>query len=507
MNDKGQWGRNVTNWTNKTVEGSAKMHAAHDAESRTTGRRAAISIRRPWIVAAAALLVAAGALIADAAQARSRFVEIGDGKSASLKIPAGKSENVRTDASFVDVVVGDPEIADVVPLTDQSLSILGKKIGTTRVAAYAEGKKLVGVFDIEVSYDTTTLRQELARRFPHARIRVSSVNGRTMLSGSAPDAVTVDRAVTIAKQFGAEVINSVYVSQSQQVLLEVRFVEASRTAGRELGVRWDVVGDRINASIGMAGLLSGNAPFGTLIGTLLKGGTSADVIIRALEERGLARRLAEPNLVALSGDTASFLAGGEFPFPVQSNLGQITIEFKRFGVGLAFTPTVLADGLINLKIEPEVSQLDPTNVVRVGGIDIPSLIVRRANTTVELRDGQSFAIAGLLQSVGQTTQNQLPWLSDVPVLGALFRSASYQRKETDLAIIITPRLVRPARPGDVMKTPLDNTVAANDGDFFLLGKAELTPNMVRRDIRRGGEPPMSGHILDLPRGGVHVAQR
>lgn len=457
---------------------------------------------------AVALIGSAGALWSGQALAQTRSVALAAGAhTASLVVSRGKSENVRTDASFVDLVVGDPEIADVVPLTDRSVSILGKKIGTTRVSAYAEGKQLVGVFDVEVSYDGSKLAFELAKRFPHAKIKVSSVNGRIMLSGSSPDAVTVDKAVTIAKQFGLEVINAINVTQPQQVLLEVRFVEASRSAGRELGVRWDVAGERVAAVIGTAGLLSGNVPFGAIVGRLLNNGTTADVIIQALEERGLARRLAEPNLVALSGDTASFLAGGEFPFPVQSNLGQITIEFKRFGVGLAFTPTVLGNGLINLKIEPEVSQLDPTNVVRVGGVDIPSLIVRRANTTVELRDGQSFAIAGLLQSVGSTTQNQLPWLSDVPVLGALFRSASYQKRETDLAIIITPRLVRPARPGDRLRTPLDNTVAANDADFFLLGRAELTPNMVRQDLRQGRPAPLSGHILDLPREVAHVAQR
>ena len=166
--------------------------------------------------------------------------------------------------------------------------------------------------------------------------------------------------------------------------------------------------------------------------------------------------------------------GRRVPIPVASNLGTVTIEFKKFGVGLAFTPTVLGDGLINLKIEPEVSQIDPTTVIRANGITIPSLIVRRANTTVELRDGQSFAIAGLLQSISQTDQKQLPWLGDVPVLGALARSAAYQKKETDLVIIVTPRLVRPARPGDVLRTPLDTTKPANDPEFFLLGQSEVT---------------------------------
>jgi pilus assembly protein CpaC len=447
---------------------------------------------------------------AGAASARQAVVQLGPDKaSASVTVAIGKSENVRTDTSFVDVVVGDPETADILPLTDRTLSVLGKKIGSTRVSVYAEGKKLIGVFDVEVSYDTSKLAAELNHQFPHAKFKVSSVNGRIMLSGVSPDGVTLDRAVTMAKQFGPEVINAVKVSQPQQVLLEVRFVEASRTAGRDLGIRWDVVSRSVTANIGTTGLLSNSTPFGVIVGNLLSGGVDADVIIRSLEERGMARRLAEPNLVALSGDTASFLAGGEFPFPVQSAQNTITVEFKKFGVGLAFTPTVLSDGLINLKIEPEVSQLDPTSLLRIGGVEIPSLIVRRANTSIELRDGQTFAIAGLLQSVNSTDAQQLPWLGNIPIIGALFRSASFQKQETDLAIIVTPRLVRPLRPGDTVKTPLDNTVAANDADFFLHGVPELTPTLVRQAKafemgRLPADRPQTGHVIDLPTETSHV---
>jgi pilus assembly protein CpaC len=205
--------------------------------------------------------------------------------------------------------------------------------------------------------------------------------------------------------------------------------------------------------------------------------------------------------VALSGDTASVLAGGEFPIPVSTNLGQISIDWKRYGVGLAFTPTVLKDGLINLKIEPEVSQLDPNVSIPIGnGLSVPALIVRRANTTIELRDGQSFMMGGLLLNVSTNNQEQLPWIGDVPVLGTLFRSASYQKKETDLAIIVTPHLVRPARPTDPMKTPLDNTVPGNDVDFFLMGKSELTPTDLR--LALGHQKPFVGHILDLPKKGA-----
>jgi pilus assembly protein CpaC len=415
---------------------------------------------------------------------------------------------IRTDTAFVDIVVADPETADVLPLTDRSLSILGKKIGSTRLSLYGEGKQLVGVFDVEVSYDTSQLAAELRQQFPYAKFRVSSVNGRILLSGTAPDGVTLDKAVTIAKQFGPEVINSVRVSQPQQVLLEVRFVEAARTAGRELGIDWDVAGRRIDAATGAfitgsGAMLSGTAPFGAILGNLLTGGVSADVLVRSLEDRGVARRLAEPNLVALSGDTASFLAGGEFPIPVAQQQNTITIEFKKFGVGLAFTPTVMADGLINLKIEPEVSQIDPSSSIRINGLDIPGLSVRRANTTIELRDGQSFAMAGLLQATNEVNHQQLPWIGSVPIIGALFRSTAFQKRETDLVIIVTPRLVQPARPGDLVRTPLDNTLPPNDADVFLGGLTEVTPQMAR--LMRSPAPhgvgairPFTGHVIDLP---------
>jgi pilus assembly protein CpaC len=328
-------------------------------------------------------------------------------------------------------------------------------------------------------------------------------------------------------------------------MLEVRFVEATRTAGRDLGVQWNVFGQHNLANIGnrtstsqlpitntggglfsqpgttvggpnvtsstvtispidVAGVLSGTAPFGVMVSKLMAKGFETDVIINALEQKGVARALAEPNLVALSGDTASFLAGGEYPVPVPGALGQVTIDYKRYGVGLAFTPTVLNGGLINMKIEPEVSQLDFSHMVTIAGLSVPPLIVRRAATTVELRDGQSFVIGGLLQSVGQTAIDQLPWLGDVPVLGALFRSSSYQKNETDLAIIVTPRLVRPARPGDVIKTPLDASVPPNDVDLFLMGKTELTPATAR--LVNGVMPrEFTGHVLDLPKkGGADV---
>jgi pilus assembly protein CpaC len=494
------------------------------------------------------VVVAAGmVLLAPAVAPAQQRIAIANGiHTSTVQVTLGKTEDVRTDQNLVDISVGDPEVADVNPLTDHALSILGKKIGTTRVTVYGQDKKPVGIFDVEVSYDISRLATEIGR-ITGGGIKVSSVNGRIMLSGNSPDAVTLDKAVTIARQFGPDPINTVQVMSPQQIMLEVRFVEVNRQASRELGVQWNMFGNSALANVGSglpagqlpitqpngafqqpaiagaglggpnikssalpispvvaAGLLSGTAPFGFLIGQL---SNRLQIEVNALEERGLARSLAEPNLVSLSGDTANFLAGGEFPVPVPGSLGTVTIDYKKYGVGLAFTPTVLNGGLINLKIEPEVSQLDTSHPVQVAGISVPPLIVRRASTTVELRDGQSFMLGGLLQNQSTTAQDQLPWIGDVPVLGALFRSSQYLKNETDLVIIVTPHLVRPMRPNDPIHTPLDNTLPADDVDLFLMGKPEINPALARLAIGALARPYV-GHVLDLPKNGeVYVSAK
>jgi len=444
---------------------------------------------------ASAIMAAVFAISGASAAGSMRRVSLGSGAVAQT-VQKGATETLQTDLAYVDLVVGDPEIADVMPLTDRSFYVHGKKIGTTSVTAYDAQRRRIGAVDLEVGYSTGRLQAELRRQAPQAKVRVSSVNGRILLSGEVPDAIAQDTVLMIAHQFGAEVLNQMKITSPQQVMLEVRFLEASRQASKELGVKWDVVSKRLNASIGASNLITGATPFGAVLGQLLSGGTKVDVLVQALEGRGLARRLAEPNLTAMSGQTASFLAGGEFPFPVAGANGAVSVEFKKFGVGLSFTPTVLANGVINLKIEPEVSQIDVTNAVSIGGISIPSLVVRRVSTNVELKDGQSFALAGLLQSISSENANALPWINDVPVLGALFRSTAFERRETELAVIVTPHLVSPTRPGQPLRSPLDATVSANDVDRFLLGKQEIAPADLRvaqgRTARAAG-----GHILDI----------
>ncbi len=487
-------------------------------------------------LALAMMVVATLALAPAQSRAQQKIALANVTRTAMVTVAIGKTEDVRTDQSVVDITVGDPDVADVNPLTDHSLSILGKKIGTTRVTAYGEGKKPVGMFDVEVSYDVSRLAAEIAQ-FTGGGIKVASVNGRIMLSGTAPDAVTLDKAVTIARQFAPDVINSVQVLQPQQIMLEVRFIEADRQASQELGVQWNMFGHSVLANIGdqvpasqlpvtspggsfqqpgtgvggsnvapsaatispvvAAGVLSGTAPFGFLVGRLVGGSNPLDIELNALEQKGLARSLAEPNLVALSGDTASFLAGGEFPVPQAGSFGTVSFSYQQYGVGLSFTPTALNDGLINLVIKPEVSEIDTSHTVTVAGTSVPGLIVRKASTTLELRDGQSFMLGGLLQNTSNTAQDQLPWVGDVPVLGALFRSSQYQKNETDLVILVTPHIVHPLAPNVAVHTPLDDSLPANDIDFFLMGQAEVSPALARLAVGALSRPYV-GHILDLP---------
>jgi pilus assembly protein CpaC len=420
-------------------------------------------------------------------------------------VAQNKSRTVRFERPFAQTVIGSPDIADVLAMSDRVIYIQAKKIGTTNISAFDADKHLIAVLDVEVTVDTQNLAAQIRGGTGATGIRVSSSNGQVVLSGEARDAATADRAISIARATtpNGPIINAMRISASQQVMLRVRFLEASRDAGRDLGVNWYMSnrqGDRgFNTGLGSAtqagrtgqpgglpvfqtlGTFAGSttsAPFGVALANLVNSGSNTiDVLVTALETKGLVRRLAEPDLVALSGDTASFLAGGEIPVPsVQSTVGTtptISVEYKPFGVQLTFMPTVLANGIINLRLTPSVSQLDFNNAVTVSGFLIPALTKREARTTIELRDGQSFAIAGLLQNEGLRNISQVPWLGSVPVLGALFRSTSYQQNETDLVVIVTPHLVQPAAPGQRLATPYDEMLPSNDVDLFLLGQSEI----------------------------------
>ncbi len=533
--------KNQYNKQNYPAGGSRRTS---DRTTSGAGMTVSALLRHGWIraVLAASVMLA----LAPAVRAQQQLAIASPVHTASVRVTVGKTEDVRTDQTFANITVGDPDVADVSPLTDHSLSILGKKIGTTRVTVYDADHKAVGIFDVEVSYDISRLAVEIDH-FTGGGIKVSSINGRILLSGSSPDAATLDKAVQIASQFGPDPINTVQVMQPQQIELEVRFIEVDRNAGRDLGVQWNAFGNSVLANTGSglpasqlpitqpngsfqqpalagagvgganvaanalpispvvaSGVLSGAAPFGFLIGQL---SNKLQVEVNALESKGAARLLAEPNLVTLSGETASFLAGGQIPIPEVGATGTPSFGFQPYGVGLSFTPTVLRNGVINLIVKPEVSEIDKSNGVTVAGTFVPGLTTRKASTTLELRDGQSFMLGGLLQSDGTNNINQLPWVGDLPVLGALFRSTDYQKQETDLVILVTPHIVRPMTPVDPVHTPFDSTLPPNDVDLFLMGDTEVSPELARLAVGALNRPYV-GHILDLPKnGGVYVTAK
>lgn len=482
--------------------------------------------RGAWSVLCAALLAVLfqGALVASA-QAQATMVMEG-GVVGHLTVPVNKSQTVRLDRGFAEVLVGSSDIADVLPLTDRSIYVLGQSVGTTNISIVDSDRRIIGVIEVQVTLDVPTIQRRIHEATGNTNVVVHDDAGRLVLTGAVHDAPSVDRAIQIATQFApGNVINAMNVTSTQQVLLKVRFVEATRDAGRALGVRWDARGGTSNLRLGrenypawesvqdgpvlafppgdapllqilepLAGV--GN-PFGVAVATLVNRGFNLDVMIQALEQKGLVRNLAEPNLVAMSGDTASFLAGGEFPYQVPTARDEApAVQFKEFGVRLSFTPTVLRNGHVNLVLEPEVSAL---GAMTPNG---PVINTRRTRTTIELRDGQSFAIAGMFQTQSDRQIQQVPWLGSIPVLGALFRSTGFQNFETDLVIIVTPHLVEPGTPEDHIATPLDRSLPANDPDLFLMGQLEV-PKEYRHYVEAGvGIQGPYGHLLKREYGHV-----
>nr|WP_111298509.1 type II and III secretion system protein family protein [Paracoccus saliphilus] len=421
-------------------------------------------------------------------------------RAEQVQVPVGESRVFTTAQDVEQLVIGNPAIADVVVISPRSFYVLGQSLGQTNLQVLAGGEALVGLVDLHVTVDTGDLSAALQGL--GGNIRVQSINGRLRLSGTVPDAVTLERVLDIAGQYGSdEVINSLQITDPQQVFLKVRMIEASREAGKAIGL-----GLRANDDSGSAirlgtGRIANPVPFGSFLATMVDEGVSVSLLIEALEERGLVRNLAEPTLAALSGETASFLAGGEVPIPVAHDGDQIRVEYKEFGVRLSFTPVVLGNGLINLTLEPEVSQIDLNNTYNTGTIELPSFSTRRASTTIELRAGQSFVIAGLLQRNNARRQSQVPWLGSVPILGTLFRSASWQKDETDLVIIVTPYLNNPGGPSERLASPLEDSILTTEQEFFLRGTQEITRGELERRLRRRSIDAPFGHIIEGSSGG------
>jgi pilus assembly protein CpaC len=476
--------------------------------------------------AVAAIAISTAAMTAATpAAAQITVSESDEVRAGELSVPLNKSQVLRSDRPFAKALVGNPEIADVLPLSDQSLYVLGKKMGTTSLTLYDRRNMLIAVVDVAVGPDVLALKRQLSELMPSDQIGARIANDSVVLEGIVSSAPAADRAVQLAETYApGKVINLLSLGSAQQVMLEVRFSEIKRGALKDIGVGGFLNGSGNNGFFGAIGGGASLTPdvndsngngnkeegiprlgsivdsFGILGRVFRIAGLDIAAQLNALERKGVVTTLAEPTLVALSGETASFLAGGEFPIPVaQSGSGggeaTITVEFKPFGVSLAFTPTVLADGVINMEVAPEVSSIDPTASIVINNLRVPGLQTRRARTTVELRDGESFALAGLIRRDFQDTVRQFPILGSIPIIGALFRSTNFQKEETELVIIVTPRLVKPVRAA-AMKVPTDRATPPDEVDLFLLGRTDgavgvnpLTPTQPSPRGRPVGELP------------------
>jgi pilus assembly protein CpaC len=442
----------------------------------------------------ALLLCLAVATYPAASLAQERMVALG-GESViePVMMKPGFTLTVRTDRAFSDIVVGNSAVADVFPLTDTSVYVQANNTGATNVSFFGPNKTLLGVMILNVRLDFNDLEQAINRAVPNANVTVDNINGRVRVAGEVRDGPSLARVLELAAQFSDQpVLNAVRVTDPQQVQLDVRILEVSRTAGRELGVQ--LSSNRMTTGGSNAGV-----PFGSFVGNLLAGaGADIDIVINALETKGLARRLANPTLVTSNGVEANFVVGGEVPIQTTAlNADGVPIgtgtDYREYGVRLNFRPVVLDNALISLEIRPEVSDIDTS--VTVNGQ--PSFISRKADTTVTLRDGQSFAIAGLLQVDNERNVEQVPWIGQIPVLGALFRSTAFQKQETDLVILVTPRLVRPSSQNEPLVSPLDGARSSNDVELFLLGMLEVNKDMIRSFVDGTGIIGPYGHMIDL----------
>jgi pilus assembly protein CpaC len=472
-----------------------------------------------WARLAGALILAVGAGMASPvlAQAPAQQAPVAP-KATEVIVAAGKSQVVQFGDNYSDVMVADPKIADVLPLNSRSIYIVGKAAGSTALSVYGPKKQLIAAVAVTVSADIDGFKTRLREILPReGDVSIRPANQSVVLSGTVSSPESLHKILTLADTYApGKVVNMLSVEGVQQVMLTVRFVEMSRSTAKDLHLNLAsaplpdkgsgfriVTGD----DIANGGAGSSATTFGSLVSRIALGNGDMTILFNALETRGLVKTLAEPNLVTMSGDTANFLAGGEFPIPIASAAAQgtggiptVTVDFKQFGVGLAFTPTILQDGLINLVVNPEVSAIDPTISVNTGLVSVPGLKVRRAHTTVELRDGESFTIAGLLQDDYRNDIRQFPWLGEVPVLGALFRSTDFQRDETELVIVVTPHLVIPRK--GVAALPSDHFVPPSDIELFLLGAQRGSSDFLSPEDRallsadpKGGVDGPHGHVL------------
>jgi pilus assembly protein CpaC len=440
-----------------------------------------------WRVPFLAIFAGLALLAVDCAPAAAAPKVVAPG-GAPLQIEVSKGRLIRLDQPASSVFVADPDIADVQVKSPSLVYVFGKAAGETTLYAVGDSDQVLLNATVVVRHNIGRLEQAIHELDPRSAVSVSTIDDQLVLEGTVYSAAEGEDIRKLAARFVADpkqLLNKMRVNAPNQVNIRVRVAEMSRQTVKQFGFNWQAMFGVGNFVLGLAtgrsfldaaGNFIARAP-GQLTNDTLNNGafgyragrTDVNALLDALENHGLINVLAEPNLSAISGEPASFLAGGEFPIPVPQGNGTISIEFKKFGVSLNFVATIAEGNRINLHVQPEVSQLSTTGAISVSNIVVPALTTRRAETTIELSSGQSFAIAGLLQNNITQNLDKFPWLGDVPVLGSLFRSTAFQHDESELVVIVTPYVVRPTETANRLMAPTDGYAAPSDGRQILNG--------------------------------------
>lgn len=397
------------------------------------------------------------------------------GELTHVAVGIGKGQLIRLNDPASTIYLADPEVADVEVMSPQLIYLFGRQPGETNLYAIGPGDVVVADMTVIVGVGVDSINTILAEESPDSTLETTSAGNVVVLQGEAPSGEDIADAANMASAFlppNGRLINRAEVTGSQQVNLHVRFAEVARSAIRNIGIDWEAVASSGNFFFNMATgpFLEPGRSFGgpvTVTGQngFVTGYQSSSVginaLIDALASESLSRILAEPNLTAMSGETASFLAGGEFPIPVAGPDNTLLVTFRQYGISLAFTPTVLDDGRISLHVRPEVSEITDAGAVTLSGVSVPGLVIRRAETTVEMGSGQSFMIAGLFRSLVSNAGEFTPFLANLPVLGQMFRRHDFNHDETELIIVVTPYLVQPVS-SDRIALPTDRLAAPRD---------------------------------------------
>ncbi len=430
--------------------------------------------------------------------------------SSALNVPMNRAVVVESDVPFAELSIANPGIADISTLSDRSIYVLGKAPGRTTLTLLSPEGKLIANVDVHVTPDIAEFKERLQQILPGEHIEVRTANDGIVLSGTVSSTAKMDRALDLANRYAPDrVSNLMVVGGTQQVMLKVRFAEMQRSVSKNLSSSLAINSNSstLGGAVETGTWLEGTNALGTLpvqtrdnanSGALLgfsAGAFEFGILLEALESKGMVRTLAEPNLTALSGQEAKFLAGGEYPIPVAGGDGGVKIEYKPFGVELNFTPVVVDGDIINLTINAAVSAIDTTITLETNGFTLNAFKRRETSTTVEMRDGESFAIAGLLQDDFRDLNGQVPWLGDVPILGALFRSAEYQRSQSELVIIVTPHLVTPVN-GEALALPTDRVRIPTERELFLFGEVAGAPKGAAGEVARQDFSSSYGYVME-----------